>query len=190
MKTIIVYAHPWEGSFNHAVLDALKKGLEGQDFEVIDLYEDGFNPGYSAKELAIFGKGEYLDPLVGKYQRILDTADRIFFVFPTWWNTMPAILKGFFDKVFLKGWAYNDPIGPGNGLLGHIKDARIFVTMNTPGWLYKLIMKPVYTRYMGQWILRLCGVRKVKVYPLCSIYGISTEKRKEYLDKVERLAGK
>ena len=68
-KNLIVYAHPYDKSFNHAILAQVQDLLEkkGQTYELIDLYEDGFNPVYTKEELALFNKGQALDPLVLKY---------------------------------------------------------------------------------------------------------------------------
>ncbi|GEO79449.1 NAD(P)H-dependent oxidoreductase [Companilactobacillus mindensis] len=100
----IVYAHPWDGSFNHAVLEETIKTLKqnGQEYTLIDLNKDGFNPVLTESELSVYGKSGYKDPLVDKYIKILKATDKIVFVFPIWWIGAPAILKGFFDKVFLK----------------------------------------------------------------------------------------
>lgn len=70
MKTI-VYAHPWEGSYNHAILTSITKHLEAkkETFQVIDLYKDGFNPVFTAEELAQFNRGETPYELVKDYQK-------------------------------------------------------------------------------------------------------------------------
>ncbi|MCD7819243.1 MAG: NAD(P)H-dependent oxidoreductase, partial [Lachnospiraceae bacterium] len=104
MKATIVYAHPWENSFNSAVLKEAENAMG--DYELIDLYADEFNPVMSKAELAVYGRGKFLDPLVEKYNRILDDTDRIIFIFPIWWYDMPAIMRGFLDKVMLEGSAY------------------------------------------------------------------------------------
>lgn len=100
----IIYAHPWDGSFNHAVLEETEKSLEqnGQDYTLIDLNKDGFNPVLTENELSVYGKSGFKDPLVDKYIQILKKTEKIIFIFPVWWIGVPAILKGFFDKVFLK----------------------------------------------------------------------------------------
>lgn len=105
----IVFTHPWHGSFNKAIQDVITSKLkeENKEFTIIDLPKDNFNPVLSEKELSVYNKGEYLDPLVGKYQEILSKTTEIIFIFPIWWGTCPAILKGFFDKVLLFGFAYN-----------------------------------------------------------------------------------
>lgn len=106
--TTIIYAHPYDGSFNHAVLQEITKSLEkaGQSYTVIDLYADGFNPAIEAPDLRLYSRGETTDPLVEKYLKTLLSTDRLIFIFPVWWGMMPAIVKGFFDKVLLVGSAY------------------------------------------------------------------------------------
>ncbi|WP_393965700.1 NAD(P)H-dependent oxidoreductase [Exiguobacterium sp. S22-S28] len=130
MKTI-VYAHPWEGSYNHAILTAITKDLreKNQEFQVIDLYKDGFNPVYSAEELKLFSQGETTYPLVKEYQQQLNKTTELIFVFPIWWFDLPAILKGFIDKVMLFGFGYlEDEEGNLTGLLTHITKTTIVTT--------------------------------------------------------------
>lgn len=105
----LIFAHPWHGSFTHAVLDAITTKLtnENRAYEIIDLHKDNFNPVLTESELAIYAKGEYSDPLVPKYQAILKAADEVVFMFPIWWSGMPAMLKGFFDKVLLVNFSHN-----------------------------------------------------------------------------------
>lgn len=105
----IIFAHPWHGSFNKAILDAITKKLDAEkkEYTVIDLDKDGFNPVLTEAELAVYSKGQHLDPLVGNYQEILKGADEAIIIYPIWWSGMPAILKGFFDKVLLVNFSHN-----------------------------------------------------------------------------------
>ena len=107
--TLIIYAHPWEGSFNHAILTEVitKLSTAGKSYQVVDLNGENFNPVLTKNELAIYNHGEYSDPLVGKYQSLLKEADEVIFIFPIWWGTMAAILRGFFDKVLLVNFSHN-----------------------------------------------------------------------------------
>ena len=107
MKTVI-FSHPWDGSFNKAILDQVVKKLDEtkEKYTVIDLNKDGFNPVMTEKELSLYSQGKSIDPLVLKYQEILKNTDELILIFPVWWMSMPAILKGFFDKVMVKGFAY------------------------------------------------------------------------------------
>lgn len=105
----IIFAHPWHGSFCKVILETILKKLDSDNraYQIIDLVKDNFNPVLSESELALYSKGDYSDPLVGKYQALISNTDQIVFIYPIWWMTMPAILKGFFDKVLLYGFAYN-----------------------------------------------------------------------------------
>lgn len=105
----IILAHPWHGSFNNAILDAITAQLDttGRSYEVVDLHKDNFNPVLTESELSLYANGEYSDPLVGKYQDILTRADEVVFIFPIWWSTMPAMLKGWLDKVMLVNFSHN-----------------------------------------------------------------------------------
>ena len=75
-RTLVVYAHPYTGSFNHAVLEATTTALDkaNRPYDVIDLYADGFDPRYTVEELALFSDGGTLDPLVTRYQELIKGA--------------------------------------------------------------------------------------------------------------------
>lgn len=109
MSTVIIYCHPYEGSFNHAVLEKVKENLKNQcqAFIVIDLYQDHFEPVYSKEELKLYHAGKTCDPLVSKYLAMIKQATSIIFITPIWWNTIPGMLKGFIDKVMKEGRAYH-----------------------------------------------------------------------------------
>ncbi|MDU1904931.1 MAG: NAD(P)H-dependent oxidoreductase [Dysgonomonas sp.] len=107
--TTIVFAHPWHGSFCKGILDTITKKLDtnNKPYQVIDLNKDNFNPVLTESELALYSKGKHNDPLVEKYQNLLKNSEEVVFIYPIWWMNMPAILKGFFDKVLLYDFAYN-----------------------------------------------------------------------------------
>lgn len=108
----IIYAHPWSGSFCHFLLETIEKELvlKKKEYQLIDLHADNFNPVLTEAELALYAKGDFIDPLVGKYQETLKVSSEVIVIFPVWWMGMPAILKGFFDKVMLNdfAWYYNE----------------------------------------------------------------------------------
>ncbi|SNZ11375.1 Putative NADPH-quinone reductase (modulator of drug activity B) [Terribacillus aidingensis] len=134
MKTII-YAHPWKGSFNHAILSAITEDLKanGETFQVIDLYKDEFNPVFTAAELKLFNVGDTPYELVKEYQKKLNQATELIFIFPVWWWDLPAILKGFIDKVMLTGFAFleDSKTNELKGLLTNIKKTTIISTSTT-----------------------------------------------------------
>ena len=78
MKTI-VFAHPWDGSFNKVILDQVVKKLDEikEKYTVIDLNKDAFNPVMTEKELSLYSQGKSIDPLVLKYQEILKNTNEL-----------------------------------------------------------------------------------------------------------------
>ncbi|CAM3600841.1 NAD(P)H-dependent oxidoreductase [Erysipelothrix urinaevulpis] len=164
MKSLIVYAHPWDGSFNQHVLLETKKILEsrGDNIDIIDLYKDGFNPVLDQADLKVFGQGNYADPIAEDYANRLKQADNVIFVFPIWWYGPPAILKGFFDKVFLKNHTYkqNDK-GEMTGILTG-KKAIALTTANIDQYtLMNYLGNPIENTYLNG-IMKLCGIPETK----------------------------
>lgn len=130
MKTII-YTHPYENSFNHAIMETVKQNFEQQqeNVQVIDLYQDNFDPVMTPEELKIYSTGKTSNLLVQKYQQILSETDELVFVFPIWWHNYPAMLKGFIDKVMLHGFAYDSTREvPWEGLLTYINKVTVITT--------------------------------------------------------------
>ena len=158
--TTIIYAHPYEQSFNHAILQRVRELLEnkGEAYKLIDLYADGFNPAYTKEELALFNQGKALDPLVLHYQEILKKTDRLIFIFPIWWADMPAIVKGFEDKVFLKTLAYNPTPTGIKGCLTQIREAVVITTSTAPTWYLKFFCGNVIGKTMIGHTLKGIGV--------------------------------
>ena len=109
MKWYILLAHPNKGSFNHAVCKAFVEGLEkaGADYEINDLYATGFNPLLAGEDFNQFEENGILPADILSEQAKVDSADCLAMIYPVWWNEAPAILKGWFDRVLSKGWAYD-----------------------------------------------------------------------------------
>ena len=109
MKWYILLAHPNPGSFNHVVCNALVEGLDqaGASYEVNDLYITGFNPMMAGDDFNQFEDGGILPADVLVEQAKVEQADCLALIYPVWWNEAPAILKGWFDRILSKGWAYD-----------------------------------------------------------------------------------
>jgi NAD(P)H dehydrogenase (quinone) len=107
MNVLVVYAHPNPESFNHAVLETFVQGLQskGHEPEILDLYAQGFDPLLSAVDLASFQSGETPVDIQAQQAKVA-RAEGLAFIFPIWWSSMPAILKGWIDRVFSLGFAY------------------------------------------------------------------------------------
>ncbi len=128
MRHLIIYAHPNPESLNGKFKDELAKHLlqEGNEVIVRDLYEIDFNPVLSLQDMAGQRKGEVADD-VKLEQEFISWADHITFIHPIWWTGMPAVMKGYIDRVFSYGFAYRYDQGIQKGLLAG-KQATIINT--------------------------------------------------------------
>jgi NAD(P)H dehydrogenase (quinone) len=145
---------------------------------VLDLHREDFNPVLRVHELAVYGQGRFFDPRVGDYQRRTMQADHLIHVFAVWWEVMPAMLKGFFDKVFLPEWAFREcDAAP---LLTHIKTGTAITTMGAP----MLICTSVET-VLCKGILEFSGVQKTHWFNICEVGAKTQTERLAWLNGIE-----
>ena len=110
MHALIVVSHPNTDSLTHAVAARIGAGLvhEQHSFEIADLSAEGFQPAYTTADIAGFlQQGQTSADIRAEQQRI-DQADALVLVYPVYWWSMPGLLKGWVDRVFSRGWAYDD----------------------------------------------------------------------------------
>lgn len=185
MRTAVIYVHPYDKSFNHAILETLKEALasRGEEYDVIDLYADKFDPTYHPEELALFSEGKYLDPLIEKYHSILLAASRVVFIFPIWWSDMPAILKGFFDKTMLPGFGYKVVDGKmAPGLTG-VSQTLIFTTSEAPTAAFA----PYFNDYFIHNSLDAIGMNNASWHNCPAITSPDPAMRKAFLASIPSL---
>jgi NAD(P)H dehydrogenase (quinone) len=106
MRVVVVLAHPDPHSFNHAIAAAAASALTsaGHEVTLLDLYAEGFRAAMSpAERLAYHSDRPLLDPMAERHADIVKRAEALVFVYPTWWSTMPAILKGWLERVMVPG---------------------------------------------------------------------------------------
>ena len=189
MRILIVLAHPRSDSFNAAVCAALREGLQaaGHAIDIADLNAEGFDPVLRGPELNAVGTSTPLEDVVRYQQRILK-ADAMAFIFPVWWFGLPAILKGFVDRVFQEGFAFRfTEDGKVVGLLRH-KKALVIGTAGATAALYRLFRfgNPLKKTF-GEWTLKMCGIRAVRYLLLYDVVNVDAAARTRYLDKVRQL---
>ena len=184
MKTLIIYAHPNDKSYNASILETVKENLSSKhELKILDLYKEKFDPvlrfdtTHRRRDLAH-------DVAMKDYRDLIIWADQLIFIFPTWWSGMPAILKGFIDRVFVAGFAYqNGPRGPVGQLDGK---AWIITTHNTPKIF--LPFSQDYAKVLKSQILKPCGIKPVKVTQVTRVEYMSDRQRKEELEKIAQIA--
>jgi len=185
---LIINGHPDIESLCTALAERYKIGadLSGADCKLINLTELDFSPvlKYGYRKRTDF------EPDLQNMWDLLSNANHLVFVYPNWWGTYPALFKGFFDRVFLPGFAFEyqekSPF-PKKLLTG--KTARIIVTTDTPNWYYSLVYRKPGHNSMKKSILGFCGIKPVKISTFGSVKSSTDVQRKRWLDKVEKLGG-
>lgn len=181
MNALIIYAHPNPKSFNHAILDEIQRGLiDGNNtYEVIDLYEENFDPNL------IYNENAKISDLrnnieIERYQELIKKADHLIFIYPIWWYGTPAILKGFFDRVFTSGFAYTNKGKLAQGLLRD-KSAWVVYTIDSPSWFVRLFRRNIEWIVMKDAILKYCGIRSVKRMMFAGVKLSNINQREKWL---------
>lgn len=115
MHALIVVAHPDQNSLTHAVARSVSEGISdsgrGNSFDIADLTKEAFEPTFSMADVAAHHRTASRPADVVAEQARIDRADALVIVFPVYWWSMPGLLKGWIDRVFSNGWAYDDSEG-------------------------------------------------------------------------------
>lgn len=188
-KIAIIVGHPDAESYNFAIAEAYKTGAEksGADVRMIFIKDLAFNPNLE------FGyrKRTELEPDLIESQNTLKWADHIVWIYPVWWGSVPAIMKGFIDRVLLPGFAFKKREGSvwwDKYFTG--KTSRLICTLDQPPWYYTLINGAPSHKAMKKLTMNFIGVSSVKITSIGPI-RLSKEKfRKGWLDKIERLGAR
>jgi len=185
-RVLVINGHPDQESFCHKLAIGYKKGAEQSlaECKLVHLIDLNFDP------ILRFGyrKRTELEPDLIKIQKDILDADHLVFVYPTWWGTFPALLKGFIDRVFLPkfAFAYRENSLLWDKLLKG-KTARLIVTMDTPKWYYRLIYRSPGHHAMKNSILEFCGIRPVSITSFGPIKSAGEKKRHKWIEQVRKL---
>jgi NAD(P)H dehydrogenase (quinone) len=154
MKILVIYAHP-TGVGHHAYfLEKFTEKLKQKEcsYEVLDLYQMNFNPILTKTDIDGTPDNQVLE-----FKEKVSESDRLVFIFPTWWQGMPAIMKGFFDRVFSAGFAFKYQNGLPIALLKS-KRAIVFSATGGPKIINDFILRRKGMRVVVGDILKFCGV--------------------------------
>ena len=186
MRFLVVYAHPVKESFVSALHAEVVRSLRAAGHEVddCDLYAEGFQPALTRDERLTYHKVEANRAFAPTDIDRLIACDGLVLIFPTWWFGMPAILKGYIDRVFVPGVAFELVNGHTRPLLRKIVRFAVVTTYGSPWWLIKLMGDP--NRRLLMWGLRDLFSRKARALWLAR-YGMDTidaAARDRFLQKV------
>ncbi|CAB4596296.1 unannotated protein [freshwater metagenome] len=191
MRVLVIHAHPDPESFSHAILAATLDGLAraGHDSTVIDLYALDYPGGLSRDEWRAYEThSPVLDPMVAEHVDLVRSADALVFVYPTWWSSLPAVLKSWLERTMVMGLAFTldertRRIQPG---LGHLRHLVGISTYGSPRWYVKLVNdngRRTITRTLR---LSTGGKARTTWLPLYTLDGRTPESRRAFLDRVRR----
>lgn len=188
-KILILLGHPDNDSFCGALAERYEKGASASGAEVrtLRLVDLDFDPvlhhGYKVIQ--------ELEPDLARAQEELVWCDHLVVVYPMWWGTMPALLKGFFDRALLPGFAFK--YRPNSQLWDRLlagRSARIIVTSDAPVWYNWLVNRNPSQNAMKRTILEFCGFKPVRITSIGSMRHISDKARRGWLERVERIGSK
>lgn len=185
-NVLIINGHPDKNSFNYALSNAYYEGASQTNANIEQVFiadlKFDINLAYGYK------KRIELEPdLLDAIEKI-KKANHIVWVFPMWWYSLPAQMKGFIDRVFLPGIAFKFKKGsPFPEQLFKGKTARVIVTADTPSWYNKLWMRHPIRHQFNRGTLMFCGIKPVKMTYLAPVKNTPEKQLKKWLDKVEAL---
>jgi NAD(P)H dehydrogenase (quinone) len=182
MRVLVVYAHPYNKSFNYKVLKTVVAGLKTakNKVKIKNLYEEAFDPVLGKKDLAMLQIGE-TPQRIQQEQDALSWAEGVVFIYPLWWLGTPAILKGWFDCTLTYGYAFNHHQGNLQGLLPHKKALVIISAGNKEEWFTANNAKDIIHRPITEGTLGFCGIKTVDFKVLYNVSAQSEQKRDETL---------
>ncbi|MFB9076379.1 NAD(P)H-dependent oxidoreductase [Flavobacterium procerum] len=182
-KILIINGHSNAESFNFGLAESYKNGAiaSGAQVETITIADLNFNPNLK------FGyqKRTELEPdLLESWEKI-KRANHLVWIHPVWWGGLPAITKGFIDRLFLPGMAFQyreNSVWWDKLLKG--KSAHIITTLDQPGWYYRLFFGRPSVNQLKKSTLEFCGVKPVKVTYIGIVKNSTENQRKKWLEKV------
>lgn len=188
MKAHIIFAHPGSDSFNHEVLAHVQDTLQKMNVSchVRDLYKMNFQPVFSAEDMRSVERGQPTAD-IDQEQTLITEADLLVMIYPVWWWTQPAILKGYIDRVFTDRFAFhytnNGPVGLLTG-----KQAIVFTTTRESEQEMKQDgFDEAMSKQVVDGILSFCGFEHITYRNFAEVPYVTDARRKQMLHEVERV---
>jgi NAD(P)H dehydrogenase (quinone) len=183
----VILGHPDASSFYGSIADRYVTAAQaaGHSVKLFRLGEMAFDPvlrhGYK--------KRQELEPALVEIREAIDWAQHLVFVYPIWWGSIPALLKGMFDRLFLPGYAFKcRKDSPWWDRLLAGRSAHAIATMDTPPWYYQLFyMRPGHHQ-MKKTILEFCGFKPVRMTSLGPVRHDSEAQMAKWLRQIEQHA--
>lgn len=189
MKTLVVYCHPNPESFVAAVNDCAVTALRdgGHEVRLRDLYAEGFDPAMSADERRAHREPGAPAGLEG-HADDLHWCEHLVLIYPTWWSGQPAVLKGWVDRVWVRGVAWEMPAGA-NRVRARLKNVRRLTAITTHGSTKRInaLEGESGKRTVTRSLRSLCHpVARTRWLAMYDLDRAGPEARKKFLARVSR----
>ncbi len=176
---LVILGHPAADSLCAGMAHAYAQGAQhaGAQVRFLDVGQLAFNPLFQG-----YGAAQPLEPDLLAAQADIRWADHLVWVYPIWWGAMPALLKGFIDRVFLPGFAFK--YRQGSSLWDRLlagRSAELLVTMDSPPWYYRWVQHMPGHHQMKKTILEFSGIRPVRVHGFGPVRGADSARRARWL---------
>ncbi|MFK7795274.1 MAG: NAD(P)H-dependent oxidoreductase [Gammaproteobacteria bacterium] len=186
MNVLIVYAHPNPLSFNQSILKVINSAFKnkGATVRLKDLYAERFDPVLGEAQLSLQSEGKLPDDIKREQEQVT-WADTLVVIYPLWWFDRPAILKGWFDRVFTHGFAFNFDE---NGVQGLLTGKRAMVVV-TAGGTKEDFGKDAdqLTKSTTEGTLAFCGITNIVDRVFYSVPIVEDEARAKMLEELDAL---
>ncbi len=190
MKCLVVIAHPLESSLCKYLAEKTIAHLKNKGYQVTikDLYNEGFDPVLNKVERESYYKEEFNGDHVTNDIEQLKEAESLVLIFPTWWFSFPAILKGWFDRVWAPGHAYEhaSDYGPIKQCLSNLKEMKVVTTLGAPWWVDTFVLRKPVKKTLKYALLGACATNcKFKMLSLYNSEKLNKSKVDKFIGKIE-----
>lgn len=188
-RILVILGHPSSTGFCSALADTYLHAATtaGHEVRFLHLGALSFDPvlrhGYT--------QTQPLEPDLLSAQSDILWATHLTFVFPIWWGGIPALMKGFIDRIFLPGFAFKYRAGkafPDKLLAG--RTAHLLVTLDTPPWYYRWFYRMPGVHQMRKTTLAFCGIKSIKTLLFGPVLGSTPAQRSKWLKQAGGLVEK
>jgi putative NADPH-quinone reductase len=190
MKILVVTAHPLKNSLCELFSETVTSRLNnmGHEVQLENLYQKQFDPVLSIDERISYYKESYDSSKVAPEVEKLINSDALVLIFPTWWFSFPAILKGWFDRVWAPTIAYDhaNDYGPIRPKLNNLKKTFVVTTLGAPWWVDSIILRRPVKRTLRFALLGACAKKcKLKFLSFYKCESIDSVRIDKQLHKIE-----
>ena len=191
MRVLVVHSHPVAESYNRALADQVvfSLGKAGHEVRFLDLYAEGFDPVMSREDRLNYHERGLNEAKVAGHLAHIKWCEALVLVYPTWWYGLPAMLKGWLERVWVPHATFSMPEGnqPIRPLMQHIRRLAIVTTYGSPWWWIQVVGDPG-VRTVMRGIRALCAKRCHRLKLAHYRMDDSTpESRARFLAKVGRV---